>query len=82
MSALSTPNGGEGYNSYTDLNPNTITSKLLQCIPAASPHLANKTTSKPQAKYCMLLNLLFIKIHTVPTYEINIQKEWHWPPII
>jgi hypothetical protein len=23
VSALSSPNGGEGYNSYTDLNPNT-----------------------------------------------------------
>jgi hypothetical protein len=52
-SALSTPNGGEGYNSYKDLNPNTITSLRLQCIPAASPHLADKTTSKPQPKCCM-----------------------------
>jgi hypothetical protein len=51
--ALSTPDGGEGYNSYTDLNPNTITSLQLQCIQAASPHLADKTTSKPQPKCFM-----------------------------
>ncbi len=53
VSALSTPNGGEGYNSSTDLNPNTMTSIQLQCIQASRPHLADKTTSKPQPKYCM-----------------------------
>ncbi len=53
VSALSTPNGGEGYNSSTNLNPNTITSIQLQCIQAASPHLADITTSKPQLKYCI-----------------------------
>ncbi len=41
VSALSTPNGGEGYNSSTDLNP--ITSiQLHSCIQVASPHLADK----------------------------------------
>ncbi len=45
VSALSTPNGGEGYNSSPDFNPNTITSIQLQCIQTASPHLAEK----PQA---------------------------------
>ena len=53
VSALSTPNGGEGYNSSTDLNPITISSIQLQCIQAASQLLADKTTSKPQPKYCM-----------------------------
>ncbi len=53
VSALSTPNGGEGYNSSTDLNPNTITSIQLHCIQASRPHLAEKTTRKPQPKYCM-----------------------------
>jgi hypothetical protein len=55
VSALSTPNGGEGYNSSTDLNPDTVTliQIKLQCIQAASPHLADKTTSKPQPKCCM-----------------------------
>ncbi len=53
VSALSTPNGGERYNSSTDLNPNTITSIQLQCIQSSRPHLSDKTTSKPQPKYCM-----------------------------
>jgi hypothetical protein len=41
---------GEGYNSSTDLNPNTITSIQLHCIQASRPHLADKTTSKPQSE--------------------------------
>ncbi len=45
VSALSTPNVGEGYNASTDLNPNTITSLQLQCIQASGQHLADKTTS-------------------------------------
>ncbi len=53
VSALSTPNGGEGYNSSNDLNPNTITSIQLQSIQASRPHRPYKTTSKPQPKYCM-----------------------------
>ena len=49
VSALSTPNGEEGYSSSTDLNSITkITSIQILCIQAASPHLTDKTTSKPQ----------------------------------
>ncbi len=33
------------------LKPYTISSIQLQCIQAASPHLAYITTTKPQAKY-------------------------------
>ncbi len=76
VSALSTPNGGEGYNSSTDLNPNTNTS-IQHCIQAESPHQPIKTTSRSQPKYCMHL---LINLHAVAIYEINIQKEWHWPP--
>jgi hypothetical protein len=47
VSALSTPNGGEGYNSSTE------SSIQLQGIQARSPHPADKTTSKPQAKCFM-----------------------------
>jgi hypothetical protein len=49
VSALSTSNGGEGYNSSPDLNPITITSIQLRCTQAASPHLNDKTTSNPLA---------------------------------
>ncbi len=68
LSALSTPNGGEGYNSSTDFNPNrhTISSIQLQCIQATRPHLADKT--KSIKKYTV--NLLPINLHTVPTYLI------------
>ncbi len=79
VSALSTPNGGEGYNS-SNLNPNTITSIQLQCIQASRPHLTDKTTSKPKPKYCMYQSSLHQP--PVPIYEINIQKEWQWPPNI
>ncbi len=48
VSTLSTPNGGQGYSFSTDLNPCTITSIQLQCIQASRPHLADKTTRKPQ----------------------------------
>jgi hypothetical protein len=30
----------------------------------------------------LFVNLLLINLHIVPVYEINIQKEWHWPPNI
>jgi hypothetical protein len=50
VSALSTLNEGEGYDSSTDLNPNTITSIQLQCIQASRPHLTYKTTNKLQPK--------------------------------
>ncbi len=73
VSALSTPNGGEGYNSSTDFNPYTISSIQLQCIQAESPHLGDKTTGKPQQKCCMYKSLL-INLHAVCLYEINIQK--------
>ncbi len=49
VSALSTPNGGEGHNSATDLNSITNSSILLQCIQAASP----SSRQNPQAKCCM-----------------------------
>jgi hypothetical protein len=65
---------GRGYNSSTDLYPNTITSIQLQCIQAASPHLANKTTSKPLNRNIVCINLLLINLHTVRIYEINIHK--------
>jgi len=40
---------GKRYNSSIDTNPNnTSTSIQLHCIQAASPHLTDKTTSKPQ----------------------------------
>jgi len=53
VSAPSAPNGKEGYKSSTYLNPITNSSIQLQCIQARSPHPADKTTSKPQAKCCM-----------------------------
>jgi hypothetical protein len=74
-------NWGRGYNSSTDSNPNTISSIQLQYIQAASPHLADKTTSNPN-RNVVCLNLLHINLHTVPLYGINIQREWHWPPNI
>ncbi len=49
MSALSTPNGGEGHNSAIDLNSVKNSSILLQCIQAASP----SSRQNPQAKCCM-----------------------------
>ncbi len=83
VSSLSAPNGREVYNSSTDLNPNAITSIQLHCIQASRPHLADKTTSKPQSKYCMYQSSpLNLHIVPIPIYEINIQKEWHWPPNI
>ncbi len=69
VSALSTPNGGEGYNSSTDLNPDIITSIQLQCIQAASPHLADKTTSKPQPKYCVYK--FSHQLHNVTIYSMK-----------
>jgi hypothetical protein len=80
VSALSTPNGGGGYNSSTDSIPNTISSIQLQCIQAASPHLADKTTSNPN-RNVVCINLLHINLHTLPILYM-IQKEWHWPPNI
>ncbi len=77
------PNGGKVYNSSTD--PNKITSEQLQCIQDSRPHLADKTTSKPQPKYCTFQSSPYQPpycIVPVPIYEINIQKEWHWPPNI
>jgi hypothetical protein len=53
LECLHCQNGGEGYNSSTDLNPNTVSSIQFLCNQAASPHLADKNTSKPQQKYCM-----------------------------
>jgi hypothetical protein len=49
LSARSTPNGEEGYNSSNDLNLKliTITSIQLQCIQARSPHPVDQPTSKP-----------------------------------
>jgi hypothetical protein len=75
VSVQSTPNGEEGDNSSTDLNPNTSSSIQLQCIQDASPHLADKTTSKPN-RNVVCINLL-INLHNVPTYQTNIQKDWH-----
>jgi hypothetical protein len=61
-------NGGEGYNFSIGLNPYTITSIQLQCIQAASPHLAD--VSHKQPKYCMYKSSPHINLHTVPKYEI------------
>ncbi len=44
---------GRRYNSTTDLSPITNSSIQLQCVQARSPHPADKTTGKPQAKCCM-----------------------------
>ncbi len=79
VSALSTPNGGE---SSTDLNPNTFSSIQLQCIQAASPHLADKTKkSKPQPKCCMYKSSPYQPPYCTYIWKtVNIQKEWHWPP--
>jgi hypothetical protein len=82
VSALSTHNGGEGYNSSPDLNSNTITSIQLQYIQASRPHLADKPTSKPQTKYYMSHSSPHQPPYCTYAYEINIQKEWHWPPNI
>jgi hypothetical protein len=51
--ALSTPDGGEGYNSSTDIDPYYNHINTAPCIQAASSHLAEKITGKPQPKYCM-----------------------------
>jgi hypothetical protein len=75
VSALSTPNGEEGYSSSTDLNPNTITPIQLQCNQASRPHLADKTTSKPQPKYCMYQSSPHQPPYCTYTFEINIQKD-------
>jgi hypothetical protein len=61
VSELSTPNGGEGYNSSTDLNPNTFTSLQLHCIQGSRPQLADKTTSKPQTE------ILYVSIFSSST---------------
>ncbi len=70
-------------------NPNTITSIHLQCIQASRPHLADKTTShtnKPynhtDKPYCMYQSSPYPPpcCIPIPIYEINIQKDWHWPP--
>ncbi len=68
-SAPSPPNGREGHNSATDLNPNTITSIQLQCIQAASPHLAEKTTSKPQPN--IFLKIFSFRIFCFFSYYIQ-----------
>jgi hypothetical protein len=46
VSALSTPNGDEGYKSSLDLNPITNSSIQLQCIQAIEAHIQ---PTKPQA---------------------------------
>ena len=81
VSALSTLNGEEGYNSSTDLNLITDSSIQLQCIQARSPHHADKTTSE-----MLYVNLLLISLNAA-TYlyrnlNINIQKEWHGHQIL
>ncbi len=70
VSALSNPNRGEGYNSSTAINPDTITSIQLQCIQASRPSSRQNHKQTPT-------DILYVLI-----CEINIQKEWHWPPNI
>jgi hypothetical protein len=60
-----TLSGGEGCNSTADLHPKTISSIQLQCIHAARPHPADKTTSKPKAKYCMYICCAVLRIHDI-----------------
>jgi hypothetical protein len=79
-SSLLTPNW-EGYNSLTDLNPNTITSVQLLWIQFASLIYPTKPQANPNRNIVSFINLL-INLHTVPIYEKNIQKEFHWPPNI
>jgi hypothetical protein len=40
------------------------------------------TNHKQTPSKLLYVNLLLINLHIVPVYEINIQKEWHWPPNI
>jgi hypothetical protein len=70
VSALSTPNGEEGYNSSTDLNPITNSSILLQCTQARSPHPADKTPSKTPSEM-LYVNLFHINHNTVPICELK-----------
>jgi hypothetical protein len=77
VSALSPPNGGEGYNSSTDFNPNTISHQY-----SSNPTSSRQNHKKNPNRNVVCINLPFINLHTVSLYEINIQKEWHWPPNI
>ena len=44
------------------------------------PLLVQRCNGTTAAQPNLNIVFLLIHLHTVTTYEINVQKEWHWPP--
>ncbi len=79
VSALSTPNGVEGYNSSTNLYPLYNLNNTAPMDPSCRPTSSRQNHKQPQPKNCMYKSSPHQPPYCVPIYEINIQKEWHWP---
>jgi hypothetical protein len=71
VSALSIPNGEEGYNPSSDLNPITNSPIQLQCVQAIKAHIQPTISHKQTPSEMLYVNLLLNNLNTVPIYEIK-----------